>query len=163
VQFQITPLPATLSREQQQLAPVHDSVLAPSLFIAPGHPISGHYSMAYTRGRTPGPPSMSLAKRRSRSSSLSTSDSEDRRKRQRSTSLGHAAGERRLRDDGDVGGPDGEIVFAEDEHGHGRKRVKSHDGDEAEDTEASHREGIADEDTKSEDSSAAFELRPVLN
>lgn len=36
----------------------------------------------------------------------------------------------RVRDDEDVGGPDGEIVQAEDEHGHGRKRVKSFDGDD---------------------------------
>ncbi|KAF8310473.1 hypothetical protein DL93DRAFT_2084474, partial [Clavulina sp. PMI_390] len=34
----------------------------------------------------------------------------------------------RVRDDEDVGGPDGEIVNAPDMHGHGRKRVKSFDG-----------------------------------
>jgi hypothetical protein len=153
-------LPVHLSREQ--LAQVNGSVFAPSLAPAPIPPTSGHYNLTYTRGRTPGPPSLSLTKRRSRSPSPSTSDSEDRRKRQRSLSLERVAGERRLRDDGDVGGPDGEIVHAEDEHGHGRKRVKSSDGDEAEEREEPPRDGCIDEDAKSEDSSAAFELRPVL-
>lgn len=155
-----TSLPVQLSREQ--LAQVNGSVLAPSFAPAPVAANPGHYNLTYARGRTPGPPSMSLTKRRSRSPSASTSDSEDRRKRQRSASLERVAGERRLRDDGDVGGPDGEIVYAEDEHGHGRKRVKSSDGDEAEEREEPQRDGNADEDTRSEDSSAAFELRPVL-
>ena len=155
-----TALPVPLSREQ--LAQVNGSVLAPSRTPASAPFTPGHNNPTYPRGRTPGPPSMSLTKRRSRSPSPSTSDSEDRRKRQRSTSLERVAGERRLRDDGDVGGPDGEIVYAEDEHGHGRKRVKSLDGEEGEEREEPQRDGNADEDARSEDSSAPFELRPML-
>lgn len=64
---------------------------------------------------------------------------EKRRKRQISSSVERVAGERRFRDDNDVGGPDGEIVDGEDEHGHGRKRRRSFSeleiGDEDEEEE----------------------------
>lgn len=116
--------------------------LAPDVAVATGPFSAPCDPKIRLRSRTPGPPSLTLSssqspnKRHSRSrspssSSSTTSSSEDRHasKRHRSTSLERPV-RVRVRDDEDVGGPDGEIVQAEDEHGHGRKRVKSFDGED---------------------------------
>lgn len=181
----------------EQIAVLGRSMMAPPVgapiaaHIPPPPPLTNNATRAHahSRARTPGPPSLAIngSRRRSRSDSESDYDddgsgsgrdeNESRRKRQRSSSLERVAGERRFRDDADVGGPDGEIVDGEHEHGHGRKRVRSFDGDNTggvgpddmvdpdplvvANTEAESDDD--DDDAASDDSSAAFELRPVHN
>jgi hypothetical protein len=100
------------------------------------HPYSPvQTSHVYSRAQMPAPPVAGT--RRSRSAEDSEDDEvyfveaagKSKSKRRRSASVERVVGERRLRDDEDVGGPDGEIVLDEEEIGHGRKRVRSFDAE----------------------------------
>lgn len=132
------PAPANLNIDPRLLAKQQQQALQRRIILPPG---TATVQNIHTRMQTPGPPSLpptldslstvsskSQSQRRSRSGSDSDYDDEERKKkRQRSSSIERVAGERRFRDETDVGGPDGEIVDGEDEHGHGRKRRRSFD------------------------------------